>query len=820
MAELPACNVRARLATLGRPLRQAFAAPAGTLELAGVAGDPEARAAALARVATAFGADLVHGHLISGSDARRIAAAGLPVILTVHNSRPGWPKGLAELRAHEAVLLAACAQAVEAELRAAKIPVPIRTAWNGIDLSEFQPTPERTAAGSRWRRTWGFGESDFVLVAIANPRPQKRLPLLPAVLADLRTKLAPGRQGRLVFVGEALRGNPESERCVEETRAAAARLGVEARVRWTGPVANVAEVLAAADVLVSVSAHEGLSLAQLEALAMGCPVVATDVGGAREIAFNNPDFHLLPANASAAHFAEILAQVAASGQRGAAATSPDREPSRLAAATTARGRCGLPSAPASSCALRAGTARGPTRRGSSLQASWSRQHMAARYRWLYPRAIAAAGRQGKGEGIWLVTNNFSTGGAQSSARRLLVGLAAQGVRVRAAMIEEHPAHPTPGRRALLDAGMPILALPPPGSGEITPTVESLLAAIDDDLPQALLFWNLRPSFKVLLADAMLDVPIFDVSPGEMFFEALDSYFDRSHPGLPYRTARDYGARLAGAIVKYQGEAQRAAEALGAPVHVVPNGVLLSEAASLRPRELDAGIGADRSIKVSPLTPSLSPSDGERVPFRAGEGISVSSTSSHGPWCLSPDPDRQARLVFGTAARISPRKRLEDLLEAFHVANGRLPAYTLKIAGGVERGCEDYAARLRASSDGLPVEWIGEMSDLRAFHRQLDAFVMVSEPAGCPNASLEAMAAGLTVIATDTGGASEQVLDGRTGRLVPGRDPQALAAALVELAAQPGLLRQMGRAGRDLIRDRFSLERMIADYRRICLPGSS
>jgi glycosyltransferase involved in cell wall biosynthesis len=388
--------------------------------------------------------------------------------------------------------------------------------------------------------------------------------------------------------------------------------------------------------------------------------------------------------------------------------------------------------------------------------------MAARYRWLYPRAIAAAGRQRKGEGIWLITNNFSTGGAQSSARRLLVGLAAQGVRVRAALIEEHPARPTPGRRALLDAGIPILALSPTGSGEITPTAESLLAAIDNDMPQAVLFWNLRPSFKVLLADALLDVPVFDVSPGEMFFESLGSYFAKSHPGLPYRTARDYGARLAGVIVKYPGEAQRAAEVLGAPVHVVPNGVPLSDAA----------------------------------PVESG---------------------RQGGMVFGTAARINPRKRLEDLLEAFRFANGRLPAYTLKIAGGVESGCEDYAARLRALSDGLPVEWLGEVSDLRTFHGQLDAFVTVSEPAGCPNASLEAMAAGLTVIATDTGGASEQVIDGRTGRLVPGRDPQALAAALVELAAQPGLLPQMGQAGRDLIRDRFSLERMIADYRRICLP---
>ena len=50
---------------------------------------------------------------------------------------------------------------------------------------------------------------------------------------------------------------------------------------------------------------------------------------------------------------------------------------------------------------------------------------------------------------------------------------------------------------------------------------------------------------------------------------------------------------------------------------------------------------------------------------------------------------------------------------------------------------------------------------------------------------------------------------------------ALAAALVKLASAPGLRRQMGRAGRDLIRDRFSLERMMADYREICLtdgPG--
>ena len=59
--------------------------------------------------------------------------------------------------------------------------------------------------------------------------------------------------------------------------------------RWVCPPA-----LAAADALVSVSAHEGLSLAHLEALAAGLPVIATDAGGTRELAWNNPAIRVLP----------------------------------------------------------------------------------------------------------------------------------------------------------------------------------------------------------------------------------------------------------------------------------------------------------------------------------------------------------------------------------------------------------------------------------------------------------------------------------------------------------------------------------------------
>jgi glycosyltransferase involved in cell wall biosynthesis len=171
-------------------------------------------------------------------------------------------------------------------------------------------------------------------------------------------------------------------------------------------------------------------------------------------------------------------------------------------------------------------------------------------------------------------------------------------------------------------------------------------------------------------------------------------------------------------------------------------------------------------------------------------------------------------VIGTAARLAPQKKLEELLQALRIAAGRLPPYVLRIAGGAERGSEKYAEQLRRLAARLPVEWLGELADTRPFLRELDAFVMISEPAGCPNASLEAMAVGLPVVATDVGGAGEQVRDGVTGRLVPRGDCRALAEALVELAHDADLRARYGAAGRAHVAAGFDVRRMLADYQRI------
>jgi glycosyltransferase involved in cell wall biosynthesis len=709
---------RSRLISIGRPGRKPFPAPSGTIDLAGKGANRAQRLEAAARAISTFGADLVHVHLLDRSEIAPLARLGVSIVVTVHNARPGWPAGLDALRQGEAALVVACAQAVEAELQAARLPCPIRTVWNGIDFALLERTPARLDAARAIRQRLGIAATDFVLLALANPRPQKRLHLLPAILAATRDELTRrgiGREVRLLVAGEASTINESAAGAEEAVRAEVERLQLGPLVRFLGSVDDIAPVLLAADVLVSSSAYEGLSLAHLEALAAGIPVVATAAGGTAEIGVDNPAISVVPVDSGPPVFALLLAQIA------------------QAALPSGRSRAAV---------------------------HFSQQRMIERYLDLYPRSIAAARARGPGQGLWLVTNNFSTGGAQSSARRLLLGLFADGIPVRAAVLEEEPANPTPGRRALLAAGVPIRVLPAAGTIEPARAVTLLLEAIDDDPPRAVLFWNALMEYKLLLADRLLDTPVYDVSPGEMYYTSMERYFRRRRPGLPYRAPADYGARLAGIIVKYRAEAEAAAGRLGASVHVIPNGVPLG-----------------------PAPPFRSPSE---------------------------------RLIMGTAARISPQKKLEELVAALRLAHGSLPPYCFRFAGGVERGCAAYADRLRHDAQGLAVEWTGEWTDVAPFLGDLDLFVMISEPAGCPNASLEAMAHGLPVIATDVGGAAEQIVDGVTGRVVPRGDTEALAAALIEAAGDPNRRASWGRAARLRAEASFDQKRMVADYRRVCL----
>jgi glycosyltransferase involved in cell wall biosynthesis len=106
--------------------------------------------------------------------------------------------------------------------------------------------------------------------------------------------------------------------------------------------------------------------------------------------------------------------------------------------------------------------------------------------------------------------------------------------------------------------------------------------------------------------------------------------------------------------------------------------------------------------------------------------------------------------------------------------------------------------------------MGPREDVPALLSQATCLLLTSDYESCPYTVIEAMAAGVPVVATRVGGVPELVEDGVSGLLVePGR-PESIAVAIGELLADPDRARQLGSAGRRLARERFSVERMVSE----------
>lgn len=107
-----------------------------------------------------------------------------------------------------------------------------------------------------------------------------------------------------------------------------------------------------------------------------------------------------------------------------------------------------------------------------------------------------------------------------------------------------------------------------------------------------------------------------------------------------------------------------------------------------------------------------------------------------------------------------------------------------------------------------VRCVGLRRDVPEFLSRAQLFLLVSNWEGFPRSILEAMRAGLPVVASDVGGSAESVVDGETGYVVPRGDDRALAGRIAELIASPDRARAMGDAGRQRYCDRFTFERML------------
>ncbi|MCK4325604.1 GT4 family glycosyltransferase PelF [bacterium] len=167
-------------------------------------------------------------------------------------------------------------------------------------------------------------------------------------------------------------------------------------------------------------------------------------------------------------------------------------------------------------------------------------------------------------------------------------------------------------------------------------------------------------------------------------------------------------------------------------------------------------------------------------------------------------------IIGAIGRLIVQKGLKYLIHAMAITLKQVPQTKLLIIGdGPERGnlCE-LAGRLGITDK---VIFLGFQKDITRFLRTMEILAMPSLFEGLPVVALEAMTLEKPVIATKILGVDEVVEDGKTGVLVPPRNPDALAHAIIELLNDVEESKRMGMAGRERVEKYFNVNLMVKKY---------
>jgi glycosyltransferase involved in cell wall biosynthesis len=170
--------------------------------------------------------------------------------------------------------------------------------------------------------------------------------------------------------------------------------------------------------------------------------------------------------------------------------------------------------------------------------------------------------------------------------------------------------------------------------------------------------------------------------------------------------------------------------------------------------------------------------------------------------------RERGPVIGALAELRESKGVRTLIEAMPQVLAELPTAQLAVAGDgeqlplLERQVDEF---------GLSevVRLIGATAGPAPLLSGADVFVNPAWAEAFPYTILEAMSLELPIVATDVGGSGEAIEDEVTGRLVPPRDPQSLADAIVGILANPDRARELGSVAGERYRERFTVEKMVA-----------
>lgn len=175
-----------------------------------------------------------------------------------------------------------------------------------------------------------------------------------------------------------------------------------------------------------------------------------------------------------------------------------------------------------------------------------------------------------------------------------------------------------------------------------------------------------------------------------------------------------------------------------------------------------------------------------------------------------------RPVVGVVASLSPAKDHETLLQAAALVVRSLPEARFVIVGDgpLRPALEERARQLSLDSQ---VSFVGHRLRVAPYIGGFDVAVLPScDHEGCSNFLLEAMALGRPLVATNIGGNRELFQPGEPGVLVPPREAEAMAQAILTILRSPQRAAQMGRQGRHIFESRFTLGTMIEAYEELYL----
>lgn len=171
--------------------------------------------------------------------------------------------------------------------------------------------------------------------------------------------------------------------------------------------------------------------------------------------------------------------------------------------------------------------------------------------------------------------------------------------------------------------------------------------------------------------------------------------------------------------------------------------------------------------------------------------------------------KSSKLVIGTIANFYATKGLIYLLEAARMLKNR-PLLFRIIGDGPERAMlESYILREKLTN----IELTGAVPNTTTYLQEFDILIIPSVKEGLPYALLEAMAAGLPIIATTVGGIPEIIRDGENGILIPPRDPKRLVQQLIALEYDPHLRLRLAHNAQKTMRQ-YSIPKMMAQIHRL------